>query len=260
MQVFAQSYKKSCERTAKTKWDERVDAPKIFGRSMRAVVLLIAAVTLAAADVETEEDIKKRVLANYAVYGGLSVRPSVAEAARALVAANSGDGCMPDMQPDMGASAPPDKVETQVYVDRLHSLDQREQTFGFEGYLRSWWRDSRLAYNASARAWWRNSALNFPDMPGDEACEPSELSLTREESASVWRPDFYWEKALSIKLPKSGFGFDSGAGQSFFVYPDGSVFVRSAPSLTRTFTLCEPPFFACADGSVSVRHAPSQSR
>ena len=102
---------------------------------------------------------------------------------------------------------PPDEVRAQVYVDRMKPLNLREQTYGIDGYLRSWWRDERLRFNSTANG----GCTDF-------------LSLTRTATASIWKPDFYWEKSLSVTLPKQIESVDVGAGQSLFVYPDGGVF------------------------------------
>ena len=66
-------------------------------------------------------------------------------------------------------------MEVQLHIDRFKMIDQFGQVYGFDGYLRAWWRDPRLAYNAS-----------------DLGCAHS-LHLTLSESLRVWRPSFYWE-------------------------------------------------------------------
>ena len=48
-----------------------------------------------------------------------------------------------------GGSGEAERVVAQLHVERWHDLDQRALTFGLDGYLRLWWRDQRLAYNAS---------------------------------------------------------------------------------------------------------------
>ena len=69
-------------------------------------------------------------------------------------------------------TAPADTVEVQIVVDRYFELDQTNQVFEFDGYLRAWWNDPRLAYNASE-------------------CTAPRLLLSPEQVQSmVWTPDF----------------------------------------------------------------------
>ena len=159
------------------------------GKMPTLVVLLVAH---SACAVQTAAEVKARLLE---AYGDASMRPSISVAAAAAAARN--ESCH--------EAAPPDPVGTQLYIDRFHYLDQRHQSFGFEGYLRLWWQDPRLAFNA-------------------KNCTMSKLSLTRSESRSIWRPGLYWEKAIKITLPKSVEMIDSGAGELLEVSPDGSVF------------------------------------
>ena len=53
------------------------------------------------------------------------------------------------------------------------------------------------------------------------------IRLNRDEMAQVWKPGAYWEKSIEIKVPKAGELVDDGAGQSFSISPDGSVFWSS---------------------------------
>ena len=169
-------------------------------------ILLIAAIAVMRSD-RTAADVKSRLLASY---GDASLRPSIAAAAAASADVDHKVCTL---------AAPPDKVSTQVYIDRFHNIDQKNQLFGFDGYLRSWWNDSRLRFSNS-------SAID------SSVCLLEKLSFTRHESAQIWKPAFYWEKAVKIVLPKSSAMRDSGAGELFEVSPDGQVFWSQQVSMT----------------------------
>ena len=44
---------------------------------------------------------------------------------------------------------PADLVEVQVYVSRLHGIDQKAGTFKMDGYFRLFWNDPRLMFNGT---------------------------------------------------------------------------------------------------------------
>ena len=154
-----------------------------------------------------EASIKQRLLAQY---GHSSMRPAAAAAAASA------------------SCAPPDRVRTQFYLDRYADDSLSQQSYGMDGYLRSFWVDPRLAYDGSTIA---NGSVS------SEAACPRKLGFTREESRSVWRPQFYWEGALTVTLPKEDMMVDGGAGELFEVSPDGSVFWSQQVSLQLACTL-----------------------
>ena len=53
------------------------------------------------------------------------------------------------------------------------------------------------------------------------------VRLDREEMTQVWKPGVYWEKSIEVKVPPAGELIDNGAGQSFTISPDGTVFWSS---------------------------------
>lgn len=114
-------------------------------------------------------------------------------------------------QATCGALPPPEQLEVQLYIDRFHDISQREQTYGMEGYLRRWWRDPELAYNGS--------------------CGAKRLSLTRAESAKIWRPQLYWEQSIRTTHPHEREHVEQGAGELLEIYPDGTVFWSQQVSL-----------------------------
>lgn len=147
------------------------------------------------AALKSVDEIKAALLAGYALP---TTHPT---AAASLLSLLPEDGCAVGLLPT--------EVTIQVYVDRLHALDPVAQSYGLDGYLRAWWRDPRLRFNASEAA----SCGATPT-----------LSLTRTESLAIWRPDLYWEKALTVVLPEPQMGFTTGAGELLSVGPEGDVF------------------------------------
>ena len=173
---------------------------------LHLVLLTFSALSRAAAQgsgpdlYETEDDasLKARLLS---AYGSISTRPGLA--ARKL-------GLLPAVA--CTAPTPADVVETQVWVEKWHPLQMNAQTFGFDGYLRAWWQDVRLAYNGSAQGGCRDK-LVFGDT----------------DRASIWKPEFYWEGLEAVALPhKAGMG----RGESLEVYPDGSIWWSRQVSFT----------------------------
>lgn len=149
-----------------------------------ALCLLLA---VSSTDINTvTNDIVEAILRNY---GPKRIRPSASWAA-----SSTPDGC-----------SVADSIEAQVHVDRLHDIKLRTQTWGMNGYLRSWWVDPRLRFNQTLQC-------------------VDKVSLSREEIEQIWTPQFYWERALSVQLPRERAMVESGAGQLFYVYPDGHVF------------------------------------
>ena len=91
-----------------------------------------------------------------------------------------------------------DLVEAQIYIDRFLPLEQQTRTYGFQGYMRLWWTDPRLEFNAT------------------EAGSDS-IKLEGSEMDAIWLPtDVYWDESLTVKAS----GGEAGA---LFVYPTGLV-------------------------------------
>lgn len=116
---------------------------------MRWVSLLVVASCACAC--ETDAQAKGRLL-NPSTYGSISTRPGLSNAA---TRSNAAIG-----QP------PADQVRVQAYVEKLVPLDMKQGTYGFDGYLRTWWNDPRLKFN--------------------ESCT-NKLSLSTTERAQIWK-------------------------------------------------------------------------
>ena len=95
-----------------------------------------------------------------------------------------------------------DDVYTQFYVDRFVSLNQLRQEWGVSGYLRVWFHDPRLRYNESRGGRY--------------------LNLMPTQVEQLWRPLVYWDKLVRATGDHDK---RDGFGESFIVYPDGSVSV-----------------------------------
>ena len=137
----------------------------------RNAVALLLALCLQQALTETVQQAIQRITTN----SSKSTRPGIANAV-----------------------AGPDIVEVQFYVEKMHVLQMRDFTFGFDGYMRAWWKDERLTFDA--------------------ATSP-QLKLSREEADNLWKPVLYWEGAKNIELPSA----KPDLGELFWIYPDGRV-------------------------------------
>ena len=104
---------------------------------MAGLVVAQEAGSGASDDEEDDAVLKARLLASY---GPSSTRPGLAARKLGLLSTTS---CT-------ASQVPPDVVEAQVYVNKWHPLETSKQTFGLDGYLRSWWRDARLRYNGTS--------------------------------------------------------------------------------------------------------------
>ena len=118
-------------------------------------------------------------------------------------------------------------VDVQFYIAQLRPLDTRAQDYGFDGYMRAWWHDPRLAYNGTA-----------------DGGAFDNLNLGAYEKANIWKPEFYWEGARTIVMPDT----NKGTGELIWVSPDGSVwwsrqtaFIVSCPFASGT-NLNQLPF------------------
>ena len=143
----------------------------------------------------------------FATHG--SVADEMAEVKATLLQAYGDPAARPS-----GNAGPPDQVQVQLYIDRLHAIDEAHMTYGFDGYLRSWWHDPRLRYahtNASSSV--------------------QKLTLTRSDMQRIWKPGLYWEKAINVRLPSPVEAVSSGAGQLLDVYPDGRLYWSAQVSL-----------------------------
>lgn len=130
----------------------------------------------------TMTELKKQVLSGYDKF----TRPTLAEARKAVKA-----GVCP--------SAGPVNVTTQFYVDFI-DIDQKLQTYTLAGYLRAWWTDKRLGFKGSTAG---------------GCCD--KLIFGKDDADNLWRPDFYFDQAESIKLGGTGFG------EQVEVQPSGAV-------------------------------------
>lgn len=160
--------------------------PQRPGRSgltaVLAVLLLVAAPPARAwesAQLRAELD---RIMSNY----GLMIRPGLAA----------------------GGTNEPDRVSVQIHVDRWQQLYDKQQTFGVDGYLRLWWFDQRLSFNASETG-------------------TQHLPLSHAQIQQVWVPDLYLEQLIDLKMGEQG----KGRGAGFWVYPDGHVFYSRQASI-----------------------------
>lgn len=158
-------------------------------RAVRAALLLLA---LPRGEAGTAA-IKRRLLA---AYGDPNVRPEDHTAV-------DGDGT---------CTIPPEQVHVQFYVDRYHVLDEFTQTYGFEGFFRSWWRDPRLAFNTTANC---------------SASSDGKIILDSAERKQIWQPDFYLEHASFFTREKK----DNGMASLLEAYPDGTVWSSQQVSL-----------------------------
>jgi hypothetical protein len=157
--------------------------------------LLLLLSDRATAEVEDAHTMLQRILSNY---GPSSIRPKVHAAGGSNIGTSN-----------------PEIVEVQFYIAQLRPLDMKSQTYGFDGYMRAWWSDPRLAFNGTA-----------------EGGAFDTLNLGIAERAQIWKPEFYWEGARSITMPS----VDLGTGELIWVSPNGDVwwsrqvsFVMSCP-------------------------------
>jgi len=95
-----------------------------------------------------------------------------------------------------------DVVQMEMAIKTVVELDQVALTYTLDGYLRLFWKDERLQFNSSA-------------------CGLSSIALASPKTTAIqlWTPDVYFEQQVQTKL-----GSDAKGGESFFIYPDGSVF------------------------------------
>ena len=96
-----------------------------------------------------------------------------------------------------GESAAPEHVDVQMYVEALSFVEQTEQAYGLNGYLRLWWHDPRLQFN-------RSEALVF--------------SGADKITGSIWLPDIYFEHAVAVHLAAK-----EPDGWSLTIHPDGKI-------------------------------------
>ena len=160
---------------------------------------VLTAVARAWEQCQDAASIKQRLLDNY---GDSNIRPSVA--------------------------VPPIAVDTvlvQVYVERFDNLHEKPMNYEAVGYLRTWWRDRRLAFTSNCT---------------------TQLSLSRAESRRVWRPDVYWEQSIAVQLPSEMPNTESGAGTLLKVDAEGNVWASDQATF----------LFACRMNFADVQPSP----
>ncbi len=81
---------------------------------------------------------------------------------------SGGRGCHADPEPNM--------VDTQIYVTKLGSIDQKRGSFAVEGFFRLWWTDQRLAWDQ------------------ERTCVRSIQLL--DGPSNIWVPDFYFPPSV----------------------------------------------------------------
>ena len=145
----------------------------LCGRFIR--LLLLARLVASQPEFATE---RSKVFAEY----DRNTRPNLAAAIQA------GDG----------ASASADLVELQLYLSHIKELDQVDQAFTLEGYVRLWWADARLGFNKSL-------------VPTD-----GWVAYPQDEQLALWLPDLYWENSTGVELG----GLE---GQLLWASPEGDV-------------------------------------
>jgi hypothetical protein len=147
-------------------------------RYARSLALLLCGSVRAQEAVLAE---RQRILADY----DRETRPRVAQAATRCPG-----GCNED-------PPPPELVSLQFYLTRIQDLIEVEKSFALEGYMRLWWNDPRLAYNASVA----------PD---------GFMAFQEDEQTALWLPDLYWEDSREVE-------FGGGHGALMWVTPSGDV-------------------------------------
>lgn len=90
---------------------------------------------------------------------------------------------------------PPTLVTAEWYVKKVHSVDQKSESFTIEGYFRLEWRDARLANQASCMGPFANTN-------------------------GIWVPDVYIENALDFRLGSEGSRFQ---GEELRISAQGDV-------------------------------------
>jgi hypothetical protein len=181
-------------------------------RSIRAAVYLRLALlpcAVAHANPNPQTAIKQMLLG---AYGDPNVRPGV-QTAISGGAWESGQ-CV----------QPADVIHMQIHVTRMLSVDSIKKTWAMDGYLRLWWQDPRLAFDAS----------NITD--GSSCVEFLEFS--GNERSQLWAPDIYLEDAVKFER---GLGSKTkgGLAQYFRVSSDGTV---SSSQQTRFELSCNMDF------------------
>jgi hypothetical protein len=166
-------------------------APLLLARTHAE--MLLAPLVVVGHVVEDLDEVRERLVRDFRLR---TTRPAVAEARLGLSDAHPANACP--------TTIPADEVWVQLYMDNLPPLDEIEQTFIMDGYMRSEWNDPRLRYNST--------------------CSRDRVLLEREDSRRIWRPDLYFEDAVHIQLPAPQRGTDLGAGEMMTVSPEGNVF------------------------------------
>mmetsp|Transcript_56622 Transcript_56622/g.164083 ORF Transcript_56622/g.164083 Transcript_56622/m.164083 type:complete len:609 (-) Transcript_56622:123-1949(-) len=102
----------------------------------------------------------------------------------------------------------PTVVEVQFRLTQISAINQKNSHITMNGYLRTWWKDERLAFNGTV----------------DGGCFDV-LSFGREAMASIWLPDIYIDNLVQQEA-------DGGFMSMVKVYPDGSVMMSEQLLIT----------------------------
>ena len=175
----------------------RVAAPAMAQLSLLLTTLLLLGTCECVVNPGSVDALKAQLFSSY---GNKGTRPGLATPA--------------DADDSQCRQPTADVVSVQLYVDRFSAPNTAKQTFSLDGYVRSWWYDHRLRFNGTA----------------DGGCVSS-ITLSREEARQVWRPNFYWEKAVEVKLPGVAQWHGEAKSQFMYVYPDGLVYASLQGSL-----------------------------
>ena len=102
----------------------------------------------------------------------------------------------------------PTTVLAQMYVAKMHSVNERKETIELEGYFRLWWNDTRLSHSGGTCG----------------AVDGASTTAVGREYASakgIWTPDVYFGNALKNTL---GGDQDRIEGEMLTLSPTGEVF------------------------------------
>jgi hypothetical protein len=105
-----------------------------------------------------------------------------------------------------GGSTTPTKVEAQLYIYALNEVDQKKKEVTMSAYLRTWWKDSRLAFNATT----------------DGGCFDDPMILTSQFNTRLWGPNLYIPNLVKAVFMKD----------LTYVYADGTIWRSEQVLLT----------------------------
>jgi len=130
------------------------------------------------------------------------------------------DQCLSPTMYDNAIDPPgngPIKVQVQFNLAHLNQVDQVSGFVSVGGYFRQWWKDKRLAYNASL---------------------VKRIKLKTDEL--VWHPDIFVENLVGFKNPSKGWS----STKLVDIFPDGTVYKSemAVKKLKCAFTFLRLPF------------------